>query len=84
MSEVNLAMEDAAELAEMLGFLNHWLSSDRERLSASLLNFVGHPAFSIDDLQEDLARFTFVLGGDAEDELFPPTDHDPNEPDSPF
>jgi len=72
MSGVNLAPDHAAELTELLEFLNAWLSSDRDLLDASLLRYVGHPAYNIDRLKADLARFTFLLGGDTEGEFFQP------------
>ena len=72
MSGINLAPDHAAELTELLEFLTAWLSSDRDLLDASLHCYVGHPAYNIDRLKTDLARFTFLLGGDTEGELFQP------------
>jgi hypothetical protein len=72
MSTVNLAAEDAIELAELLRFLNGWLTSDHDRLDASLLRYVGHPSYHLDRLTTDLARFTFLLGDDPDGELFQP------------
>ena len=37
--------------------------ADPERLAASLLDFIGHPAYGPDALRADLDRFTFLLGG---------------------
>jgi hypothetical protein len=76
MSGVNLALDDAVELTELLQFLNAWLANDNDRLNASLHRFVGHPAYDVSRLQADLARFTFLLGGDTDGELFqPPPTH---------
>jgi hypothetical protein len=61
---------DAAELAEMLQFLNGWLARDPARLGASLEEFVGHPAYNIGQLRDDLERFTFLLGGSDGGPLF--------------
>lgn len=72
MSGVNLAHDHAGELTEMLEFLNAWLTSDRALLDASLHRYVGHSAYNIDRLKADLARFTFLLGGDTDGELFQP------------
>jgi hypothetical protein len=72
MSGVNLAPDHAAELTELLEFLTAWLTSDRDLLDASLHRYVGHPAYNIDRLKTDLARFTFLLGGDTDGELFQP------------
>ena len=69
MSGVNLAPDHAAELTELLEFLNAWLTSDHDHLNASLVRYVGHPAYDINRLQADLARFTFLLGGDTDGEL---------------
>ena len=74
MTGVTLAPDHASELTELLEFLNAWLTTDRDQLDASLLRYVGHPAYNIDRLKADLARFTFLLGGDTDGELFqPPT-----------
>jgi hypothetical protein len=72
MTGVNLAPDHAAELTELLEFLNAWLASDYHQLNASLHHYVGHPAYNINHLKADLARFTFLLGGDTDGELFQP------------
>jgi hypothetical protein len=59
---------DAIELAETLQRIARWLAADQERLAASLLDFIGHPA----QLRQDLDRFTFLLGGIDGEELFGP------------
>jgi len=61
---------DAAELAELLQLLAAWLASDPGRLGASLLQFIGHPAYGTRELQGDLHRFAFLLGGTDGEELF--------------
>lgn len=66
---MNLNPADAAELTEALQFIAGWLGSDPGRLSASFRDYVGDPAYSLQDLHTDLARFVFLLGGDGE-ELF--------------
>ena len=63
MPEVRLDAVDAAELAELLQFLSQWLARDRALLGASLGEFVGHPAYNVGELRQDLDRFTFLLGG---------------------
>lgn len=50
----------------VLEFLNAWLTSDHDQLDASPHRYVGHPAYNIDRLKADLARFTFLLGRDTE------------------
>jgi len=68
--EVRLNVGDAAELAEMLEFLSEWLARDPGRLAASLTQFVGHPAYGLNELRGDLERFVFLLGGSDGEELF--------------
>jgi hypothetical protein len=72
MPEVRLDAADAAELAEMLQFLDSWLACDPGRLAASLEQFVGHPAYGIAQLRQDLERFVFLLGGSDGEQLFGP------------
>jgi hypothetical protein len=72
MREVTLNFADAAELAEMLQFLHEWLALDRGRLAASFAEFVGHPAYGLDELRDDLNRFVFLLGGSDGEQLFGP------------
>ena len=64
---------DAAELAELLQFLSQWLARDPARLGDSLAQFVGHPAYGLDELRGDLERFVFLLGGSDGD---PSSAHD--------
>jgi len=72
MPGMNLDTADAAELAEMLQFLSQWLARDPGRLTASLEDFVGHPAYGLSQLRMDLDRFTFLLGGNDGEPLFGP------------
>ena len=70
MPEMKLDVVDAAELAELLQFLAQWLARDPGRLGASLEQFVGHPAYGLAHLREDLERFVFLLGGSDGEDLF--------------
>ena len=72
MPAIKLDVTDAAELAEMLQFLSGWLARDPGRLAASLEEFVGHPAYGITQLRDDLERFVFLLGGNDGEPLFGP------------
>jgi hypothetical protein len=72
MPDFKLDASDAAELAEMLQFLSEWLARDPGRLGASLAQFVGHPAYGIEQLRQDLERFVFLLGGSDGESLFGP------------
>jgi hypothetical protein len=72
MPEVRLDVTDAAEPAEILQFLSQWLTRDPVRLAASLEEFVGHPAYGIQQLHGDLERFVFLLGGSDGEQLFGP------------
>ncbi len=58
---VHLQAADAAELAELLQFLDDWLSDARENLEASLSGFVGNRAYGVDQLRADLRRFRLLL-----------------------
>jgi hypothetical protein len=58
---------DIAELGELVQFLDAWLACDHEHLDPSLIRFVGHHAYNITQLREDLGRFAVLLG--AEDDL---------------
>jgi hypothetical protein len=70
MPEIKLDVTDATELAEMLQFLSQWLGRDPARLAASPGEFVGHPAYGVDQLRQDLERFAFLLGGSDGEPLF--------------
>ena len=63
---------DAIELTETLQLIARWLATDPERLAASLLGFIGHPAYGPDALRADLDRFTFLLRGSDGEDLFGP------------
>jgi hypothetical protein len=72
MPDVKLDKADAAELAEMLQFLSQWLARDPAGLGASLAELVGHPAYGLGELRNDLERFVFLLGGSDGEQLFGP------------
>jgi hypothetical protein len=74
MPEIKLDVTDATELAEMLQFLSQWLARDPACLAASLEEFVGHPAYGITQLRDDLERFVFLLGGSDGEPLFGPAE----------
>ena len=67
---MDLDPADAAELTETLQFIAGWLASDPARLTRSLLDYVGHPAYGPEQLRQDLERFAFLLGGSDGEELF--------------
>jgi hypothetical protein len=76
MSGVNLALDDAVELTELLQFIDNWLANDHDQLNASLHRYVGNPSYDITRLRAALARFNFLLGGDTDGDLFqPPPTH---------
>jgi hypothetical protein len=70
MPDMKLDAADAAELAEILQFLSQWLSQDPGPLGESFGQFVGHPAYGLNELRGDLERFVFVLGGSDGEDLF--------------
>jgi hypothetical protein len=63
---IQLAADDATELAELLGLLIDWIDSDHQHLPASLRRFIGNDAYGTTALRTDLARFQFLLGGDEQ------------------
>lgn len=62
MPVTTIDMADAAELTELLQLITGWLASNPATLGASLLKFIGHPAYGTQELQDDLHRFAFLLG----------------------
>jgi hypothetical protein len=72
MTGTRIDTADAIELAELLQFIAGWIASDPARLEPSLLAYVGHPAYGTTHLQQDLDRFTFLLGGNDGEPLFEP------------
>jgi IstB-like ATP binding protein len=60
---VTLHPADTYELAEMLTFIAQWLARDPGGLAESLADLVGHPAYGIPQLRENLSQVTFLLGG---------------------
>jgi hypothetical protein len=69
--QAHLDLADAAELAEMLTFVNEWLgSTDHTQLAASFGRFMGTQGYDLAELRTDLARFTFLLGHDDGEQLF--------------
>jgi hypothetical protein len=56
----------------MLQFLSGWLARGPGRLGPSLEEFVGHPAYGLTQLRQDLERFVFLLGGSDGEPLFGP------------
>jgi hypothetical protein len=72
MPVTNLDTADAAELAELLLFVSDWLAADHAQLRASLTRFIGNAAYDVTALRDDLARFTFLLGGSDGEHLFGP------------
>lgn len=72
MPQIALNTTDAGELGELLTFLGDWLDADRATLHPSLTHFVGHPGYGLDQLREDLSRFTFLLGHTDGEGVFTP------------
>lgn len=65
--QIRGASLDAAELVEVFAFLSDWFAgADQAMLAASLARFVGTDGYDLAELQADLARFSFLLGGDGD------------------
>jgi hypothetical protein len=60
---------DALELAELLQFIKDWLTVHQATLTPSFLAYIGHPAYDLDALRNDLDRFAFLLGGNDGESL---------------
>lgn len=67
---IHLPVADAAELTELLQFIDDWLATCPDQLRQPFARFVGHPAYDISQLRGDLQRLAFLLGADNEDQLF--------------
>ena len=73
MPNTSIDTSDAIELAEMLAHIREWLSgTDHTQLAVSFARFIGNNAYTLTDLNTDLARFTFLLGHDDGETLFNP------------
>jgi hypothetical protein len=62
---------DIAELGELVQFLDAWLACDHEHLDQSLTHFLGHHAYNINRLREDLGRFAVLLGAEPDPSALP-------------
>jgi hypothetical protein len=69
---VNLSLDGAKELGQLLRFLDDWLATDHGPINESLTGFVGCGAYGAGSLRDDLARFTFLLGESDGEGLFSP------------
>ena len=55
----------------LLTFIRHWLAgAGQDQLAASFARFVGTDGYDLAGLRTDLARFSFLLGGDDGHQLF--------------
>jgi hypothetical protein len=69
--KICLELSDAVELAELFTFLTDWVSGTQKPILAdSLTAFVGHAAYNVDELRNDLHRFVFLLGLSDGEQLF--------------
>ena len=73
---MNLAPEDAAELAGFLQFIAGWIASDREHMGTSLLDYIGDTPYSLGRLRLDLDRLTSVLREDNGESIIQGTGND--------
>jgi hypothetical protein len=72
MARIALDLTDAAELGQLLGFLDDWLGADRATLEESLGRFIGPAGYDLDQLRADLRRFAFLIGDTDGEALFGP------------
>lgn len=59
----SLTTDDAIELAEMLTFIDNWLTDSHPAVAQSFHAFVGADGYALTDLQANLNRFATLLGG---------------------
>ena len=72
MNNSPLTPVDTTELGEILQLIADWLHHDPTVLNQSLLHFIGHPAYDLEQLHADLDRYAFLLGAnDGENRLEP-------------
>ncbi|WP_019925496.1 hypothetical protein [Nocardia sp. BMG111209] len=58
-----LTVDDAIELAEMLTFIDDWLTGSDPAIARSFHAFVGTDGYTLTDLQADLNRFATLFNG---------------------
>lgn len=63
MPETTIRTDHAAELAEILQFIADWIAADHEHLETSFAAFIDSRGYDITELQADLNRYSFLLGG---------------------
>jgi hypothetical protein len=69
MTTSTITGEHALELGQLLQFLADWISTDQERLNASLAAFIDASGYDLNELHADLHRFAFLLGGNDGEEF---------------
>lgn len=67
---IQIPVGDVGELIELLQFIDDWLATCPGQLREPFAQFVGHPAYGISQLRDDLQRLAFLLGADNEEQLF--------------
>jgi hypothetical protein len=77
---VNLSLDDAMELGQLLQFPDDWLTTDHEQLRTSLARFIGTDGYGVGTLRDDLVRFMFLLGETDGEGLFSPRTAELTEP----
>jgi hypothetical protein len=70
MSRIALDLTDAAELGQLLGFLDDWLAADRSTLEPSLGRFISGAGYDLDQLRADLRRVAFLIADTDGEDLF--------------
>ncbi len=70
MPRIALDLTEAAELGQLLAFVDDWLGADRLVLEGSLGRFVGQAGYDLEQLRADLRRFAFLIGDNDGQELF--------------
>lgn len=62
MNNSPLTRIEITELGEILQLVADWFHHDPTVLNQSLLHYIGHPAYDLEQLHADLDRYAFLLG----------------------
>ena len=60
-----LRADEAAELGELLEFVERWLAGAPVAVASSFASFVAAPGYDLAGLRCDLRRFAFLLGAET-------------------
>jgi hypothetical protein len=65
------------ELGQLLQLIAQWLHHDTAALDRSLTRFLGTPGYPLQELDTDVTRYAFLLGGNDGEHLLDPWPNPP-------